>query len=68
MMNLLLAQTEQEKRLTILYVSLFVFLMVLLIIDSVAKQKYIKSKPIKRVTWILLFIGLIALTVLYFVL
>ncbi len=68
MINLLLAQTEQEKRLTILYVSLFVFLMVLLIIDSVAKQKYIKSKPIKRVTWILLFIGLIALTVLYFVL
>lgn len=68
MINLLLAQTEQEKRLTILYVSLFVFLMVLLIIDSVAKQKYIKSKPIKRVTWILLFLGLIALVVLYFVL
>lgn len=68
MINLLLAQTEQEKRLTILYVSLFAFLMMLLVLDSVAKKKYITSKPLKKIAWVLLFLGLIALAVLYFVL
>lgn len=68
MINLLLTQTEQEKRLTILYVSLFVFVLTLLIIDSVAKKKWISNKPLKKITWVLLFIGLIALVVLYFVL
>lgn len=66
--NLLLAQTEQEKRLTVLYVSLFVFMLTLLVIDSVAKKKWISSKPLKKITWVLLFIALIALAVLYFVL
>lgn len=68
MINLLLAQTEQEKRLTVLYVSLFVFMLTLLVIDSVAKKKWISSKPLKKITWVLLFIALIALAVLYFVL
>lgn len=68
MINLILAQTEQEKRLTILYVSLFVFLLVFLVIDSDGQKKWISNGPLKKITWVLLIVGLVALAVLYFVL
>ncbi len=70
MINFLLAQTAEEKRLTILYVSLFCFLMIMLVIDSVAKKKWTGDSKgvIKKTAWVFLIIGLIALAVLYFVL
>lgn len=68
MINLILAQTEQEKRLTVLYVSLFVFLLVFLVIDSGGQKKWISNGPLKKISWVLLILGLIALAVLYFVL
>lgn len=67
-LNLILAQTPEEKKLTVLYVSLFVFLLVMLVIDSIAQKKWISNKPLKKITWVLLFLALIALAVLYFVL
>jgi len=66
--NMLLAQTPQERRLTILYVSLFAFLCLWLFIDSREKKIYASNKTLKKIVIFMLFLALITLAVLYFVL
>ncbi|MBQ7466979.1 MAG: hypothetical protein IJS74_02775 [Clostridia bacterium] len=66
--NLLLAQTELEKKLTLLYVSLFVFLLLLLIIDSRESKIWMTNKTINKIVLFVLIVAAIALVVLYFVL
>ena len=66
-MNLLLAQTQQEKNLTILYVSLFVFLCLMLVIDAGGLKKYNGPKVWKKIFIAFMFIGIVALAILYFV-
>ena len=66
--NLLLAQTEQEKKLTMLYVGLFVFLLMMLIVDSRGSQNWISNKTLKWITITLFIIAVIVLIILYFVL
>ena len=67
--NLLLAQTEQEKKLTLLYVSLFVFLCLLLFIDTREMKKYVGgNKTLGKIILAVLILAIIVLVVLYFVL
>ena len=66
--NLLLAQPELEKKLTLLYVSLFVFLLLLLIIDSRESKIWMTNKTINKIVLFVLIVAAIALVVLYFVL
>ena len=66
--SLLLAQTEQEKKLTMLYVGLFVFLLMMLIVDSRGSQKWISNKTLKWITITFFIIAVIVLIILYFVL
>ena len=66
--NLLLAQTALEKKLTLLYVSLFVFLLLLLIIDSRESKIWMTNKTINKIVLFVLIVAAIALVVLYFVL
>lgn len=68
-LNLLLAQTAQEKRLTILYVSLFAFLLVLLLIDSREGKKWVGgNKLLYQILIVAVVLVVVALVVLYFVL
>ena len=65
----MLAQTEQEKRLTILYVCLFAFLLVMLIIDAREGKKWVGgNKLLYKILFVALVLALIAIVVLYFVL
>ena len=65
-LNYLLAQTAAEKKLTYLYVGLFLFLLMLLLVDSTASKKYISNNPLKKITWVLFIIVFIALILVYF--
>jgi len=67
-LNILLKQTEQEKKLTFLYVSLFVFLCLLLFIDSREKKSIIDNKTLKKIVIVMLFISIVVLAILYFML
>ena len=68
-MNLLLAQTAQERKLTILYVALFAFLCLLLFIDTKERKALVGgNKLLAKIVVAMLFIALAALAVLYFVL
>lgn len=67
-LNFLLAQTQQEKNMTYLYVCLFAFLCLMLFMDSRESKKIVDNKTLKKVVIFLLFISLIAMAVLYFVL
>lgn len=66
--NLLLAQSAAEKKMTWLYLALFAFLIVFLLLDSTAGKKWLSNKVMVRVTWVFLFIVLIVMAILYFVL
>lgn len=66
--NMILAQTTEEKKLTVLYVSLFAFLCVMLFIDARERKRIVNNKLLKKVVIFVLFIALIAMAVLYFVL
>ena len=63
LINFLLEQTQQEKQLTILYVSLFVVVMGMLVIDALAMQKW-TPKPIHILLMVILAIALVALILL----
>lgn len=68
-LNLLLAQTAQEKKLTFLYVGLFAFLCLLLFIDTRENKKWVGgNKILGKIILGALFLGIIAMIVLYFVL
>lgn len=60
----LLAQTAQERTLTILYVSLFVLAMGLLVLDSLVMKKW-TPKSIKGLLFVILLISLVAVIMLF---
>ncbi|MBR2909912.1 MAG: hypothetical protein IKC11_06205 [Clostridia bacterium] len=67
--NLLLAQTTQEKKLTILYVSLFAFFCMILFLDGKNGGKWIGgNKTLTKIAFVVMIIALIAMAVVYFVL
>lgn len=66
--SFLLKQTQEEKNLTFLYVSLFAFLCVMLFMDANVKKSIIDNKTLKKIVIVLLFISLIVMTILYFTL
>ncbi|MBQ8468295.1 MAG: hypothetical protein IJ542_00895 [Clostridia bacterium] len=59
----LLEQTAQEKQLTILYVSLFVLVIGMLVLDSLAMNKW-GSKKVKILLFVILAVVLVALILL----
>ena len=67
-LNMILAQTPQEKKLTVLYVSLFTFLCLMLWIDTRERKVLVGgNKLLAKIIIFMLFISLIAMAVLYFV-
>ena len=66
--NIFLKQTQQEKNLTFLYVSLFAMLCVILFMDANVSKKIIDNKTLKKIVIVLLFISMIVMAVLYFTL
>ncbi len=68
-LNLILAQTQQERNLTILYVSLFVLLVFMLFLDTREAKKFVGgNKILAKIILFMLIIAIIVLAVLYFVL
>lgn len=67
-LNILLAQTAQEKKLTVLYVSLFAFFCLLLVLDSRNGGKWISgNKTLGKIALVMMIIALIAMAVVYFI-
>ena len=67
-LNLLLAQTAQEKKLTVLYVSLFAFFCLILFLDGKNGGKWIGgNKTLTKIAFVIMIIALIAMAVVYFV-
>lgn len=65
---LMLAQTEQEKRMTILGLILFGFFLFVLVLDSFSKGKLIPSKgPLKKIVIFIFAIVVIVAILLRFV-
>lgn len=65
---LMLAQTEQEKRMTILGLILFGFFLFVLVLDSFSKGKLIPSKgPLKKIVIFIFVIVVIVAILLRFV-
>ena len=67
-LSLILKQTQQEKNLTFLYISLFALLCVVLFMDANVSKKIIDNKLLKKIVIVLLFISMIVMAVLYFTL
>lgn len=63
LLNICLAQTAQEKTLTILYISLFVVAFGMLVLDTLAKKQW-SNKTMKPFIWIVFLLSLVALIVL----
>ncbi len=69
--NFLLEQTTQEKRLTILYVSLFVVLVGMLVLDAFAMNKFTnkmkddKPRFMHILLLVILIIAIVALIILF---
>ena len=66
-LNLLLAQTAEQKKQTTLYVALFAFLCLMLIIDAGAMKKIGGPKVWNKIFIAFLFIAIVAMAILYFV-
>lgn len=65
---LILAQTEQEKQMTYVGLAIFGFFLFVLIMDSLAKGKFIPKKGPMKITIIFMFIVVvIAIIVLTFI-
>lgn len=66
--NILLAQTAQEKKLTVLYVSLFAFFCLLLFLDGRNGGKWISgNKTLSKIAFVVMIIALIAMAVVFFI-
>lgn len=64
--TLLLAQTEQEKEITVIGITLLIGFFFFLILDSVIKNKYTPKSPVVRYFMIfLMIISIIALAAYY---
>ena len=66
--NMILAQTQLQKNLTFIHVSLFVFFLMMLVIDSRGAQKMMSNKTINKIVLTLFIVAGVALAILYFVL
>lgn len=64
----MLAQTEQEKRITILGLAIFGFFLFVLVLDSLAKGKIIPKKgPLKKIVIFFAVVAAIVFILLHFV-
>ena len=63
---LMLSQTGSEKKLTVLYILLFMLFLVLLFIDSRTNKKLTGPKAIKITIIVLIFVAAICLLIAYF--
>lgn len=64
--GIMLAQTASEKKLTILYLLMFMLFLMLLLIDARTKKKYTGPKIVKNIILFLIFCVGIVLLVIYF--
>ena len=64
--TLFLAQTGSEKKLTFLYILLFVLFLMLLFLDARTKKHYVGSTIVKNTVLFLLFLAAIGLLIAYF--
>ena len=63
----LLEQTASEKKLTFLYVGMFLAFILLLFMDSLGKKSFIGgNKLVVKILYFLLFLGAIGLIIAYF--
>ncbi len=66
---MLLAQTAQEKKLTLLYVGLFCFGLMMLVIDTQAGKRWVgDNKLLTKIIGVVFVIIIIVFIILYFVL
>lgn len=64
----ILAQTEQEKRMTYVGLACLAMFLLILFLDSVAKGKFIPTKgPMKQIIIFMFVVVLIALILLHFI-
>ena len=63
----LLEQTAQEKKLTVAYLGIFLFLMLILIVDMFALKKVASSKTLNKVILVIVLIAFVSFVVAYFV-
>ena len=63
----LLEQTAQEKKLTVIYIGLFLAFVVFLIVDAYGLKKWTSNKTIFKIVLVFLIIAIVAFTVAYFV-
>jgi len=63
---LILAQSEKEKKLTVLYIGLFAVFVVLLVVDSYGAKKWASGKVLPKIIIYFLLIALVAFLVAYF--
>lgn len=64
--GLVLAQNDREKKLTVLYLTLFFLFLMLLLIDSRTKKEFTGPKVVKNTVIALIFITAIVLMIAYF--
>ena len=64
-LNLFLAQTASEKKLTVLYILLFLLFLVLLFVDARTKKEVTGPKAVKTLIIILMFVAGICLIIAY---
>ncbi|MBQ3048278.1 MAG: hypothetical protein IJD48_04640 [Clostridia bacterium] len=65
-LNILLKQTEKQRNLTFLYVSLFALLCLMLFMDSRERKRIVDNKLLKKIVIVMLVIAIIAMAILYF--
>ncbi|MBQ9790038.1 MAG: hypothetical protein IJW24_00400 [Clostridia bacterium] len=63
---LVLAQTDAEKKLTVLYILLFGLFLMLLLMDARTKKEWTGPKIVKNTIIVLIFIAAVALLIAYF--
>lgn len=63
--SIVLSQTEQEKKLTFLYIGLFIIFLLMMVLDSQLTKKYTNAS-LKKVVIALFIIVLAIFTILYF--
>lgn len=65
-MSIVLSQTAKEKNLTILYVGLFLFFLLLMVLDGQIKKTYTLNKFFGKMIIVLFIAILIIFAILYF--
>jgi|GEM_PF-5606287 len=63
----MLAQSAQEKSLSVVFVSIFLLFVAIFVVDMFAMKKYAGNKIINRIIWVLLVIAIVAFVVIYFI-